>query len=121
MKKLLILAFAFLALTADASAQGSVQITMQNDSNGHVLVRFYSRQSNHVWPAYNRAYNLPNDQERRSFNLSCRPGQHICYGAWVANAPRTIWGVGQSASNGCRECCFYCEAGDVNVPRLTGY
>jgi hypothetical protein len=53
---------------------------MHNRDRYRIGLEFYSRtRSNHVWPGGDQQYNLSRDQ---TYNLTCRPGEKICFGAW---------------------------------------
>jgi hypothetical protein len=89
-----------------------------------VQIKFYSKDRNVVWPAGGQSYVL-DDSKMHQFSLNCQAGERICYGAWdVITGGRTgkkYWGVGQSNSKGCTDCCWTCgRKGNPRKISLTG-
>lgn len=67
-------------------------------------LEFYSQDRKAAWPGNNRQYNLKSDD---TYNLNCRAGEKICFGAW-RDYQTTYWGVGRNDKNGCERCCIRC-------------
>ena len=66
---------------------------------------FYSKtRRNYAWPGGNKQYNL---SRSHTYELDCRPGEKICYGAW-RDHQTYYWGVGRSGDEGCQSCCTTC-------------
>jgi hypothetical protein len=112
-----ILALAALFGVSAAQAE-SLTWTLQNDSGEFALLRFYSKSRNAVWPASNRAYNLPADGQTYTFSLNCFAGEYICYGAWIGRTPHIGWGAGLTGRNACDQCCNHCNGAVLTVPAL---
>jgi hypothetical protein len=110
----------FMALWSFATTSNAETLTwtLQNSSGEFALVRFFSQSRNVMWPAYDRAYNLPADGEGHVFPLTCFAGEYICYGAWVGRLPDLYWGVGRNGRNGCTQCCNHCDGSNITVPAL---
>jgi hypothetical protein len=72
-----------------------------------VQIEFYSQDRPHAWPGDGQAYDL-NDYETYTFELSCQPGEFICYGAWVTGDGDQYWGTGPDDAYHCEDCCAYC-------------
>ncbi|ADZ72061.1 hypothetical protein [Polymorphum gilvum] len=79
-----------------------------------VSVELYSEQRNHVWPGGGKIYIL-DDYSVRDISISCRPGEKICYGAWVRNRTSSYWGVGYNKRNSCTSCCYTCNGGETKI------
>src|SRR4051812_27471808 len=75
------------------SAQAeSVTWQVQSNHPNKVQIEFYSKDRDIAWPGGGEAYSL-NDYDIHKFNLTCQPGERICYGAWVKGTERVTWGV----------------------------
>lgn len=72
-----------------------------------VQIAFYARERNHEWPGNGQAWDL-NDYNNHTYTLNCRPGEKICFGAWVTGNAKRFWGVGFGGRQGCASCCFNC-------------
>lgn len=70
-------------------------------------IEFYSQDRPFSWPGGGEAYEL-NDSQTKAFELSCQPGELVCYGAWVTGVGEQYWGVGPDNAQHCEDCCAYC-------------
>ena len=91
----------------------TIEIPVKVSNPSTVHLRFYSSDSDWSWPGGSR-YWIIDDYDTRSYKLRCRYGEQVCYGAWKKGSESETWGVGQSASNGCRDCCYTCDSVTVN-------
>ncbi len=108
-----------LALLAITPARAdSITFRVQAFHQNVVDVEFYSQNRAASWPGNGRVYSIT-DFERHSYKLNCRPGESICYGAWVRGNANTYWGVGYGNRNRCSNCCYVCDGGvkDVTLGR----
>jgi hypothetical protein len=106
-----LLFFSLLALRADAS---SLTWRVQSNYPYSVDLTFYSALSDRAWPGGTQVWVLNNNRVH-TFNLSCIPGEQICYGAWVRGDTTRYWGVGYGGLQGCTSCCYYCNGGQTQV------
>jgi hypothetical protein len=115
-KFLIVLSAAILPalLPIDAVKADSLTWTFRSDHPNVVSLEFYSKTRNHVWPGDGKVYIL-DDSEEHTYNLGCRTGEKICYGAWVRNRSDEYWGVGYDGKEGCTGCCYTCGAGATKV------
>ena len=60
-----------------------------------------------VWPNPQEAYVL--DDSERDYNLTCRPGHLVCYGANSLD-DSGWWGIDIDGSQSCDDCCLRCPA-----------
>lgn len=65
---------------------------------------FYSKNYDREWPGNGKQYIL---HGTKTYNLSCTPGEKICFGAW-RDHQITYWGVGRKGKQGCQRCCIQC-------------
>lgn len=72
-----------------------------------VQVAFYSEWRDWEWPGAGKAFDL-NSDETYSWNLTCNPGEKICFGAWVTGDVGKYWGMGYNRGHACRQCCWVC-------------
>jgi len=77
-----------------------------------VQIEFYSMDRRGLsWPGRGRAFTLY-DSKMHKFDLECRFGEKICWGAWdVTNRGTTgskYWGVGENNQHSCTACCWTC-------------
>jgi hypothetical protein len=109
-------AVAALSWSLPAVAQSQVQPgggmttmtwTVKSMYRFRVQIAFYARERNHVWPGNGQAWDL-NDYNNHTYTLNCRPGEKICFGAWVTGNASKYWGVGFGGKQGCGTCCFLC-------------
>jgi hypothetical protein len=103
---------AVMALVSSGAQAETITFRIKSDYQYKVQVAFYSQARNHVWPGPGEAYNL-DDDDVKSYPLSCRPGESICYGAWPTGSGSKWWGVGPNNQNRCSTCCYTCGEGDV--------
>lgn len=73
-----------------------------------VLVKFYDRANNLVWPDRNEVYVLSVPGRQYIHNLACVPGASICYGAEPRDRRGAYWGVSLDGDSGCVDCCGTC-------------
>lgn len=88
----------------------SITFKIRSNYRYKAQVAFYSEDGQRAWPGNGQAYSL-NDSEIHTFNLACRPGEKICYGAWATGNEREYWGVGLRNQHGCTSCCARCGGG----------
>jgi hypothetical protein len=81
-----------------------------------VQLEFYSQNRNAAWPGGDRAYEI-RDWQWHTYRITCRTGEKICYGAWVAGDETTYWGVGLNDRHGCQGCCRTCAT--AHAGRIT--
>lgn len=103
--------------SATASAD-EVTFTIRNNHPNALELQLYSQNRSHIWPGPDEVYYL-DDGEAKDVPLSCRSGESICYGAWIAGDQDTYWGVGPNNANRCTDCCYVCGAGDTEEIVLT--
>ncbi|MBF0344044.1 MAG: hypothetical protein HQL06_07420 [Nitrospirae bacterium] len=79
--------------------------TIKNATGQQIWYRFY-------WPDWRHddTHSLYNGQ-KWTFNIQCKKGENICYGAWSQDG--RVWGVGKG-DRGCAKCCFTCGSGKVS-------
>ena len=78
--------------------------TIHNNDRYKIGLSFFSQtRRNWQWPGGNQQYNLSGSY---TYELNCRPGEKICYGAW-RDYQTYYWGVGHG-ENGCQGCCTTC-------------
>lgn len=65
---------------------------------------FYSQNYDREWPGNGKQYIL---HGTKTYNLSCTPGEKICFGAW-RDHQITYWGVGRKGKQNCQRCCIQC-------------
>jgi hypothetical protein len=72
-----------------------------------VQISFYSQNYSREWPGNGQAWGL-NDYDVHEYNLKCRSGEKICFGAWVTGNSNIYWGVGADNKHSCSSCCYIC-------------
>ncbi|MBF0344046.1 MAG: hypothetical protein HQL06_07430 [Nitrospirae bacterium] len=79
--------------------------TIKNATGSQIWYRFY-------WPDWRHddTHSLY-DGQKWTFNIECKKGENICYGAWSQDGG--VWGVGKG-DRGCAKCCFTCGSGKVS-------
>ncbi|MBI4870956.1 MAG: hypothetical protein HY814_05260 [Candidatus Riflebacteria bacterium] len=82
-----------------------ITFRVQSKAYYQVDLEFYSQDRNAAWPGGGKVFVLK-DSAIHEFPLKCRPGEKICYGAWVRNATNQYWGVGYNDRQSCTQCCF---------------
>lgn len=75
----------------NTSKADSVTFHIKNDSAYRVQVEFYSQRLNRAWPGGGEAW-VQYDGVTHEYNLSCIPGETICYGAWTMPNHTSFWG-----------------------------
>ncbi len=117
----LTLAFAGGALVfpMEASARDNDNLIWHVKSNYRyrVQISFYSQTYHREWPGDGQAWGL-NDDDVHEYNLRCRTGEKICFGAWVTGNASTYWGVGADNRYSCDACCYICGAGETRQQDL---
>lgn len=99
-----------------AASADSLVWTVRSEFRYKVQIKFFSQDRNHVWPNANEAYDL-NDYGTHTYNLRCRSGEKICFGAWVTGNANRYWGGGYNNAHACSRCCFTCGGGPT-VPQV---
>lgn len=61
---------------------------------GTVYVRLYSLDREQIWPASGKAYAIE-DYGVQDISVQAKPGERICYGAWVSGSRDDFWGAGK--------------------------
>ncbi len=117
--RLLALLVACLALPSLAEAQStSMTWKFRSFHKNIVNVELYSYNRKHVWPGGGEVYSL-RDFASHNVNISCVPGERICFGAWVRGTESSSWGVGRNRKSGCKTCCYTCgntkDTGVINL------
>lgn len=103
-----VLAFVGACFFQSAPVQADqLEFIVESQHPNVVQIEFYSQDYNRSWPGGGSAYNL-DDYETKTINLSCRPGEQICYGAWLAGDASVYWGVGHGDKEQCSDCCYSC-------------
>ena len=97
---------AFLLLTAPAFA-ADMSVFVRNQRSDGVALELFSRDSQKVWPGGDKVF-LIRPKARKSVPISCEPGEHICWGAWVNGDDSVTAGVGPDNDQPCDTCCFIC-------------
>ena len=124
---LIVAAVAVLALAASPTLPGPAGAKahadtftwrIRNRARYAVRLKFHSKSRRVVWPSSNRSW-LLDDERVRSFPISCRRGEKICYGGFYDNN-RHSWGVGRRGRKSCRNCCYTCTNGQSRIHNLTG-
>jgi hypothetical protein len=99
-----------------------IEFHIRNSSPYGIHVRFYSQNRAVSWPGQGKAW-LQTDNTMHDYNLSCIPGEEICYGAWTIPNHAHNWGVGDDGKHRCTSCCAVCgsdvEAMELGLPRPT--
>lgn len=60
-----------------------------------------------VWPGGDRVYVLSGSD---TYNLSCRAGTDVCYGAQPRDGSSGHWGLDITGQDGCTNCCSSCSS-----------
>lgn len=105
---------ALAVLLAGAAVADSLKWTVRSEHPNVVSLEFYSQDYNRSWPGDGEVYIL-DDYDTHSYNLECRSGEKICYGAWVRGDSDSYWGVGLNDASGCDDCCYTCGQGDTDL------
>src|ERR1700676_5265246 len=95
-----------IASMAQAHA-ANVQFHILNSSPYNIQVRFFSKTRGVTWPGPHSGWNQ-NDHAVHDYNLSCNPGERICYGAWSMPNLADKWGVGVDSKLKYKKCCGTC-------------
>lgn len=82
------------------------------EDTGDLQVRFFDMTNDLVWPSADKVWVIENGGSQ-AFDLGCRSGAKICYGATAkdSSGKYRIWGAGIDGKNGCEKCCITCELG----------
>lgn len=97
-----------------------ITFIIENDAGGIAHLKFFntglsnSFPAKGVWPASNQAYVL-NYTKTETYNLACKKGEHICFGAEFAAGGRTYWGAALSGRESCEACCGICGSGQHSI------
>jgi hypothetical protein len=104
--------------TAATAKAAELKLQIRSTYPYRIYLEFYGQKWNHVWPGGGEVYVLK-DSKYRTYNLWCRKGDTICYGAWVTTDESIYWGVGRGNTHGCRKCCFTCRDGRTDPITLS--
>ncbi len=103
-----------LGLAPSAASADVLRWHVTNSSPYRAQIDFYSEDRAHEWPGGGKAWDL-DDYGTHTYTLSCKSGEHICYGAWIPGHAEYYWGSGGNHDQKCRNCCAYCGEGDVTT------
>lgn len=86
-----------------------VEFTLTNNSSGPLYVTLHDGMSRvQLDPMQGNVYTLGKG-ETRTYQLSCTPGQSVCYGAAKpGNNLSPYWGVSNTGKQDCANCCVTC-------------
>lgn len=90
-----------------------MEVSFLSNHPNIVDVQLFAQERSNVWPGGSRVWTLK-DSDRRWTTISCHYGEKICYGAGVRGNYNRYWGVSLDNNQGCSNCCFSCEGGDVS-------
>ena len=90
-------------------ASNQLRWNLRNRSGKPIQLQYYSRARNWVWPGNGWVYNLPANGRVYYSVITCKRGEKVCYGAWVAGNTNYYWGVGYGGKQGCTACCMICN------------
>jgi hypothetical protein len=99
-------AVCLIASLAQAHADNLIY-PVKNSSGHNIQVRFFSQTRTVWWPGENSGYNQAK-KTTVNYNISCNPGEYICYGAWSMPDEKLNWGVGLTGKGQCSQCCNHC-------------
>jgi len=118
MNKVLLTSIVFVSLFATTAKAWSDNIIFNfvSDYPYTVQVKFYSQTYNRVWPGSYTAWDI-NDWDTHTYNLECRTGEKIAWGAWSKGNPNIYWGSGDG-NQGCSGCVYTCGGGTPPTQRL---
>ena len=116
-RKVLLGLFMLLGMVTIAEA-ARVTFFVRDSHPNAVELELYSQNRRHVWPGGKEVYSL-GDGETKDIPISCRRGEKICYGAWVAGEEGIFWGTGVDNSHRCSDCCYTCNGGATEEINLT--
>jgi hypothetical protein len=91
-------------------------VTDACDDGLPIRIRLFAQDRDWSWPALPDYYETTGLQEIDFIDITCVPGESICYGAQAGDRE---WGVGLDGADTCDECCFECDAVDVDIGLLT--
>ena len=87
---------------------GSVKFKLESKDPSVLLVQFCSETyEGYYWPGPAEAWVLE-DWDRHNFELSCVPGEKVCFGAFSAWGGTQYWGSGELCREACEACCTVC-------------
>jgi hypothetical protein len=106
-------------LDIESAKAGEATLTMTNNAPFTIMIKFFSRSRNAIWPGPTQHYTLDDDAPH-DFPLACVNGERICYGgSYNANDTPRFWGVGFRGDKGCNRCCIICGDNVSHAWRLT--
>ncbi|UJP05905.1 MAG: trypsin-like peptidase domain-containing protein [Nitrosomonas sp.] len=84
---------------------------LRKNNHYQVNYKFYDIDNDLVWPSNHEIYYIENYNEEYSHVLPCNKGAKICIGGRSGGSYYTgvYWGVDIDNSNGCTDCCSYCD------------
>ena len=99
----------------DVGDPSSTTFHISSSNYYRVHYEFTSVKDGGKWPGSGQVYFI-NRGEQRKHKLRCdRPGEKVCYGAWIAGDTSTYWGKGYGGQYGCTDCCAFCGGQDVHL------
>ncbi len=75
-----------------------------------ISYKFYDETNGLVWPSSTTHYETSQYGATYTNNLQCIVGAKVCYGARSASF---FWGVDVDNSQGCSDCCMFCQTGNT--------
>ncbi|GEP06130.1 hypothetical protein [Methylobacterium oxalidis] len=99
----------------------SVTFKIASNDVKSIRLKFFSQQRNHVWPGSNQSYTIgASDSDYKTYNLSCRKGEKICFGAFRDDDENVAWGSGRYDKMGCQDCCTTCGGSGLTTTLNAG-
>ena len=97
------------AAAPGVAAASDMEVWITSNDKHTVHVQLFAQSRNVIWPSPSDVWVIDDWDENR-FEFSCREGEKICYGAWVAGTQGDeYWGAGFDGEDACESCCFRCE------------
>ncbi len=103
----------------------SITFRVRSSHYSPLLVAFYARSGRSGWPGGDgpgrvNGYMIGDDAVH-DYNLNCRRGEKICFGAWEhRNTEGQYWGCGPGCFRACTDCCYTCDGEETSIINLTG-
>jgi len=91
-----------------------LNLKVTNRMAGEVQFKLFSRANEgRQWPSTDKVWFLVG-RDSLETEISCKPGEKICFGAWEAGE-RNYWGCGQACRSGCSGCCSTCGSSRITM------